>query len=102
MTKIYKFDIDGTICNETLGEYSLAKPYKKRIAKVNKLYSEGNIIIIETARGYSTGIDWEDFTRKQLKKWGVKHHFLVMGKEGVDIIVDDKARNAKDFFKNND
>ena len=36
--KIYYVDIDGTICNITNGQYHLAKPIKKNIAKINRLY----------------------------------------------------------------
>ena len=35
------------------------------------------------------------FTKKQLKKWGVKYHKLIMGKPSYDLIIDDKSI----FFK---
>ena len=47
----YVFDIDGTICTTTDGDYALAKPLKDRIAMVNKLYDEGHTIVFQTARG---------------------------------------------------
>ena len=37
-------------------------------------------------RGYS-------MTFRQLKKWGVKFHKLLMGKPSYDVIIDDKAFN---------
>ena len=37
---IYVFDIDGTICSLTDGEYENAKPLQERINKVNKLYEK--------------------------------------------------------------
>ena len=32
--KIYVFDIDGTICTNTYGDYESAKPYKERIDSI--------------------------------------------------------------------
>ena len=48
---IYCFDLDGTLCTNTNGNYKDAKPYKDRISKVNSLFNDGHIIIIESARG---------------------------------------------------
>ena len=49
--KIYVFDIDGTICTNTLGEYDKAEPIAPRINVVNELYDSGHKIIFQTARG---------------------------------------------------
>lgn len=54
--KIYCFDLDGTLCTNEKGKYKKVKPLKDRIEKVNKLYDEGNKIIILTARG-NTNLD---------------------------------------------
>jgi len=94
---IYSIDIDNTICRTEADNYLQAKPLKGRIAKVNKLFDKGNHIIIQTARGYVSGIDWSDFTYKQLKAWGVKYHEL-LPKVYADVIVDDKALSDKQFF----
>ena len=51
--KRYCFDIDGTICNNTWGEYE-ALPIPDRIEVVNKLYNDGHHIIYFTARGMGT------------------------------------------------
>ena len=98
---IYIFDIDGTICSLVQNaEYMKAKPLKRRIDQVNKLYLEGHVINLYTARGSSTGIDWTEVTKKQLDEWGVKYNDLIMNrKPHGDIFVDDKAVNADDFFK---
>lgn len=96
---IYYFDIDGTLCTNTNGDYKKAKPYKKRINNINYLYEEGNIIIFYTSRGSSTGIEWSKFTELQLKKWKVNYHKLLMGKPEYDVFVCDKAINSEDFFK---
>ena len=46
----YVFDIDGTICNNTEGDYERAEPIQARIEKINALYESGNEIIFLTAR----------------------------------------------------
>ena len=98
MKKIYVFDIDGTICTNTDGAYESAVPYADMIDKVNKLYESGNTVIMMTARGSTTEIDWTEFTAKQLHGWGVKYHELIMNKKPhADVYVDDKAINASSF-----
>jgi len=97
---IYCFDLDGTLCTNTEGDYENAEPYPDKILKVNQLYSEGHTIIIETARGRVTGKYWIEFTMNQLEKWGVNYHSLRAGcKIAADIYVDDKGVNADSFFK---
>lgn len=96
---IYCFDLDGTLCTNTYGNYDFADPFIERIQMVNKLYDEGHTIIIDTARGSETKIDWFGLTKKQLLQWGVKYHDLHVGKKlQYDIIIDDKAINDKIFF----
>ena len=97
--KTLAFDLDGTLCSNTEGAYETATPIIKNIAKVNRLFDEGNIIVIYTARGCKTGRDLRKFTEQQLKAWGVKHHHLFLGKPFADLFVDDKAVNSNDFFK---
>ena len=94
-------DIDETICSIDFPErdYSKAAPIKQRISKINDLYDCGNTIIYWTARGSSTGIDWEITTKGQLEKWGAKHHGLKMGKPEYDLFIDDKNINSEVFFK---
>ena len=100
--KTYCFDIDGTICINTFGEYEKATPFIRRINVVNKLYDEGHIIKFLTARGSSTGIDWRELTKRQLDKWGVKYNTLDLGKIDADVFVDDKGLNADVFFNSED
>lgn len=94
---IYCFDIDGTICTPTYGKYAEARPYPERIAKSNVLYQEGHEILLFTARGSTTGIDWFDFTEEQLLGWGLRFHKLMMGKPHADIFVDDLAVHSESF-----
>ena len=46
--KTYVVDIDNTICTQTYGDYSKAKPYQDRINKINDLYDAGHKIIYFT------------------------------------------------------
>ncbi len=90
--KIYRVDIDGTLCNKTYGKYDQAKPIREHIDKINKLFEEGNKIILWTARGKPQGENWEEFTKKQMKEWGVKYHGIDFSKPHFDILFDDKAK----------
>ncbi len=94
---IFAFDIDGTICTNTFGKYEEAKPFKKQINSINRLYEEGHTIKMFTARGTTTNIDWYDFTKRQLDKWGLKYHELITGKPEADYFIDDKAYNNEDW-----
>lgn len=96
---IHCFDIDGTLCTNTNGGYEKAQPFYDVIAQVNRIYDEGHRVILYTARGSTTGIDWHKLTLEQLEKWGVHYHELVMGKPTADIYIDDKAINTLDWGK---
>lgn len=96
---IYCFDIDGTICTNTLGSYEEAEPFQNRIEQINTLHNEGNKIILFTARGSTSGINWKRFTEKQLKRWGVSYDELLFGKPEADIFIDDKAIDIFNWFK---
>jgi hypothetical protein len=104
--KTYVFDIDGTICSVTEGDYENAVPFVDRIKIINKLYDEGHVITFYTARGmgrYKNAVAqayaaFYDLTVKQLKVWGVKYHSLFLGKPSGNIYIDDKGVNDEDFF----
>ncbi|MEA2013052.1 MAG: acylneuraminate cytidylyltransferase family protein [Verrucomicrobiota bacterium] len=92
-TKNYTFcfDIDGVIASITKdNNYELAYPKKGIIFCINKLFELGHHIILFTARGYVTGIDWKETTKNQLKEWNVKYHELKFGKPAADFYIDDK------------
>jgi len=103
----YVFDLDGTLCSNTEGDYLKASPYAERIQYVNHLYESGSQITIFTARGMgSTGNNqiqainkYFSMTEQQLKKWGIKYHNLILGKPCGDYYVDDKGVNDVEFFK---
>ena len=97
-------DIDDTICyydferNGKAVDYSLAKPHKDRIEKINKLYNDGKTIIYWTARGTKTGKQWFHLILNQLNNWGCKFHELRLGKPYYDLFIDDKNINSDNFF----
>lgn len=101
MSKVIFVDVDLTICRyaspRANHDYPLAIPILENIAKINKLYDEGNTIIYYTARGSRTGINWFDLTKHQLQEWGAKHHGLNCQKPYYDIIVDDKALRIEEL-----
>jgi mannose-6-phosphate isomerase-like protein (cupin superfamily) len=86
------FDIDGTICTQE-SDYTQAKPIQEVIDKLNKKYDEGYRIVLFTARGTETGIDWSLITTDQLKEWGVKYDDLLFGKPAGLKYIDDKGIN---------
>ena len=97
---VYCFDLDSTLCNTNGNNYSESTPKKERIKLVNKLFDEGNRIIIDTARGSVSGKNYFFFTVNQLKSWGVKFHTVRTGvKIGADIFIDDKGIQDHVFFK---
>ena len=96
--KVYCFDIDGTICTFTDGDYEKAIPFKEVIKKINGLYDSGYKVVFYTGRGSTTGINWYDFTSRQLKDWGVKYHELYLGKPYADLYIDDRAVNTAEWL----
>jgi hypothetical protein len=89
--KTFVFDIDGVVASITVAnDYRQAEPLRANITRINRLFDAGNRIILLTARGYVTKIDWTEETRRQLAEWGVRHHELHFGKPAADYYVDDK------------
>jgi hypothetical protein len=95
---VYCFDIDGTLCTQRSGDYDRAEPWPDRIAVVNSLWDAGHRIILYTARGSGTGIDWRAITEAQLRTWNVRYHELWFGKPPADIFIDDRAVTADGWF----
>ena len=103
----YCFDLDGTICDTPLRkedlkpEYLESVPFPYMVEQVNRLYDEGHKIIIMTARGRGSGIDWTGLTIEQLDRWGVKYHELepMFHKPTADLFIDDKGINVEDWKK---
>jgi len=108
---ILAFDLDDCICKrpknlEHLGsnKYNYCEPITDMVNLVNECYNKGHYIKIYTARGMTTFNgdvnkiygELYDLTVNDLKKWGVKYHKLIMGKEHYDLLIDDKVINSLD------
>jgi 3-deoxy-manno-octulosonate cytidylyltransferase (CMP-KDO synthetase) len=91
------FDLDGTLCSNTFGEYERAEPFAWAIERLNRLADAGHRVVIHTARGTATGLDWSELTREQLQLWGVVYHELRFGKPSADVYVDDRAVRTDDW-----
>jgi glycerol-3-phosphate cytidylyltransferase len=104
--KKYCFDLDNTLCFTQGNDYNSCFPITERIDIVNKLFDEGNEIIVYTARGMSSlNKDISKIydslyakTKNQLLEWGLKHTVLVLGKPSYDYFICDKAYNSEDWF----
>ncbi len=104
--KIYRCDIDETICylgpekeNEDNHPYKRKVPYTDRIEKMNKLRDEGHCVVYWTSRGIDSDSDWTTYTRNQLEGWGVKYDAIIVGKRRFDLLIDDKAIDCEVYFK---
>ena len=99
-TKTYCFDIDGTLCTNTWGAYESAEPFPDMIAQLNALYRAGHRIILFTARGTTTGVNWRTLTERQMTSWGVHYHELLFGKPQADVYIDDRAMSLEEWAAN--
>ncbi|MBD1170198.1 phosphoheptose isomerase [Pelagibacterales bacterium SAG-MED02] len=96
--KIFCFDLDNVICKTNKSEYKKSIPITKVIDLINLLYDQNYYIKIFTSRYMGRNNDnfnlvkkkYYNETKRYLKKWGVKHHELIMGKPSYDVFVDDK------------
>lgn len=70
--------------------YAAAVPIPEAVDLINKLFSQGHEIVLFTARGSKTGIDWREVTERQLKESKLLYHELKFGKPYADYYVDDK------------
>jgi len=101
----YVFDLDGTLCDtkkneEGYWDYLGAIPWQNRIDIVNDLHDGGHTVIVESARGCSSGKNWDKETLNQLRNWGVRFDKLRTGvKFCADYFIDDRAINSEQFFK---
>ena len=83
-------DLDGTICTEEKTfSRSLAKVKKGAKEAIQKLFNEGHIIIIYSAR---TWMEYE-MTYDWLRKNKIPFHQLILGKPIGDVWIDDRAIN---------
>ncbi len=91
-------DIDGVIASLTPdNDYAKATPQSATITAINRLYDAGHRIVLFTARGSATGIDWSEVTRGQMDSWGVRYHDLRFGKPAADFYIDDRMLSVAEF-----
>jgi CMP-N,N'-diacetyllegionaminic acid synthase len=98
--KVALVDIDETICQYPgKRRYDYAEPIQKNIDKINAMYDAGWKIIYWTARGAISGVDYRNFTLKQLNDWNCKFHELKCGDEKphFDLVIDDKAKRIEEI-----
>ena len=94
------FDIDGVIaCLEPTNNYALSEPNRPMIEAINRLHDAGNTIVLHTARGFATGMDWSELTRRRLDEWGLKYHELYFGKPNADYYIDDRMLDMDVIMK---
>ena len=95
--KTWVWDIDGTICTETGGNYAAAAPLREAIATLNQLHDRGDEVVLHTARGMKrfnndVGMVYSNLyqlTIHQLSEWGVRYDKLIMGKPyGIPVDTD--------------
>ena len=94
-SKTIVIDIDGVIMESEGLDYESAKPIQDNIDIINKLKDGGAKIVLFTARGYKTGVDWKFVTQLQLVRFGVKYDRLMFGKPAADYYIDDKMITLK-------
>ena len=109
ITKVQKypmrvcFDIDNTIItySENIKSYDGIQPINTMIQLVKKLHSEGNTIVLHTARGMKSCKSNQGVMAKKvymnvlecLEKLEVPYDEIYFGKPYADIYIDDKAWN---------
>tara|TARA_B100001248_G_C27346074_1_gene438793 strand:- start:717 stop:1085 length:369 start_codon:yes stop_codon:yes gene_type:complete len=97
------FDLDNTISTTKKNFYKSSKPKKKVIKIINSLHNEGYYIKIFTSRFMGRSNEnilkakqrGYNFTKQQLKKWGLSYDKLIFGKPSYDLFVDDKSLGFK-------
>ena len=81
------------------------KPKKFSVEMINKLKSEGNNIIIITARWDGENIDAFEISKKWLEKYNLNFDKMYVGienkaeiaiKENIDLFIDDSIRNCEE------
>ena len=94
------FDLDNTLVRTQGSDYENSTPIETAIKKVQAYKRRGDHIIIMTARGSGSKVDWREFTENQLKDFGIPYDQLIVGLKpgGVDVFLDDKSINGLDWL----
>ena len=89
--KTFCVDIDGVVAAIAPdNDYNRSMPLTDNIRRINRLHAAGNRVVLFTARGSMTGIDWSATTARQMREWGVAHDELRFGKPAADYYIDDR------------
>ena len=92
-------DIDGVIFSRSeSNDYSKVQPNPGVINLIQLLYKQGHKIILFTARGSKTGINWSDQTISQLTSNSIPYHDLIFGKPPYDFYVDDRSISLQQLY----
>jgi isochorismate hydrolase len=105
---IFCFDLDNVLCQSFGNNYKKSKPIKKNIKILKILKKQGHYIKIFTSRYMGRNNENRtlakkqgyQFTKVQLKNWGVVYDELIFGKPSYDIFVDDKNLSFKKDWSN--
>lgn len=97
--KTFVVDIDDTLLlypnkkyDDVFDKYNDAYANQKEIDLLNKLYNDGYTILLLTGRNW----DKYFFTVKQLKKFKIKYHQLIMGKPQGCYVDRDSYKSLKE------
>ena len=98
--RTFCFDIDGVIASIAPdNDYRKSSPITDTVRLINRLFENGHRIVLFTARGSMTGIDWEPTTAMQMREWGVPYHELRFGKPAADFYIDDRMACLDDVSR---
>ena len=85
------FDIDGVIATlSPNNDYTKADCNSDVVELIRQLKKMGFKIVLNTARGSQTGIDWREITKNQMQEWGVEYDELYLGKPAAIYYIDDR------------
>ena len=108
--RTYIVDIDGTVCKSHSGmDYSKAEPIWPVIDRIAQLHTEGNRIVLFTARGMKTykgnlmalELKVRPVLTTWLERYKVQYHELILAKPWGENVtyVDDKAIRPDEFIQ---
>ena len=95
---IYYFEIDNVICKTNETDYENAEPNYERIAFINNLFDNGNIIYYNSQREHKTNKCCSILLYKQLKDWGCKYTQIKLNTLSYDTFIDTYTNDPNIFF----
>ncbi len=95
---IYYFGIDNVICKTNETDYENAEPNYERIAFINNLFDNENIIYYNSQREHKTNKCCSILLYKQLKDWGSKYTQIKLNTLSYDTFIDTHTNNPSVFF----